>query len=345
MLDKLQSLAKSKLLIVQPISWDTDAHKVYLADATAAYPKASSKDLADAWKNAIAIMQEEAPKTYAEYASKSRFALPEGCVRWNDVKLLSGVTDGDQYALVFQVGKEETRLECTNAQLDDPLFIDRQLRHYTGQNIEAPYLSKSKRSRWWGDVVQPWLASGKIKRAARQMTNDSIEDAIREFCLQPLFAEDVPGAFRQSKSPIVEASEIYVPFSGCLAYVQQRLGKSNLHHSLTTALKKMGAEKKQKRHGKYQRLWFFVLPYENNEITEAGRWQDDGAPEGSQGDDSERRDSLSSDIRQEKRGGHAAEDGVLDQGGVKPATDNNDPWGGFSEPESGQEQTPDTIPF
>lgn len=340
--DVLIALSVSVLEDVWPKKWATTGRNAYLADARKGYPDLDEKELDKWFYEGIKKMSEQYPKQYAVYEKTLGGEQREtNKLPWEQVELRRGVSDGETVSLVFSVGGKQALIDCTMDKLRDPLYIASRLENITLQEIECPYRDERKKRYWFSEVVIPWLTSDRAKIAEQRSLFEGVEELVREYMTKAKEIDHDEHAYEQTKLPVREGDVTYIPFNGCLKFVQSRGDNVIANRLLSNVLKDMGATRQRK--GK-SRQYFFAI-YEDIQGTEAGRGEDDAHRQGSLDRLESGWDGFNNDIREEEYTGHQEPNRDASRGSGEASDSPDDPRSvlqGAREEEGGAS---DTVPF
>jgi hypothetical protein len=307
----ISKIAISKLSGMKPKGWDTDARKLFESVSRESFPDVDSETLEAAWREGMAHMRENYKDEWDAYTRHAKRPHEANAVPWDRVTLVKGQADGDTFELYFDVDGKPCVIECTDAQLLDPAFIQRKLVMYTQKDVNCPYLGKKQVEAWRRNIVIPWLTSSAFTNIARETISDAVEALIREYCSDTVTAETGPEVWLQLKRPIVERQSVYVPFSGLQDFIAKRSGNDPSKKAVKNTLSRMGfvVVKKGKSRLRFHSLPLTDLYEENVDPGEAGSGEVDSDRTGSEPETPKRRDSVLDELRAQERDRSETESG------------------------------------
>lgn len=298
----LTKIAISKLTGTKPKGWNTDARELFDSTVVHSHPDTPKDIIEAAWRDGMAHMRDNFKDEWDIYVKSVGRPQDANATSWDKVILLKGHADGDSFELHFDVDGEKCVIECTDAQLLDPGFIQRKLIMYTRKDVSCPYLGKKQLEAWRRNVVIPWLKSAAFQLIERETMSQNVENLVREYCADTIDAATGPDVWLQGKRAVHDAGFVYVPFPGLQDFIGKRSSNDPTKRTVKHTLSRLGFSVVMK--GK-SRLRFHCIAtdkiYEKTDPSETGRGQIDADSSNSGEDSTSGRDSVLDFIRAQER--------------------------------------------
>lgn len=312
--DVLLHIANKELQATYPTDWEPGAFNSFAAKARIAFPQSTDTDIQAAWRDALAVTREENPSQYKEFEAAKNHVTVDGAIPFSDVELLSGNSNGEMFILDFKIREIRVTLEISLKDLLNVHTFIQKLKYQTFEYIEYPEPSKKRSAeKWEAKYVFPWLKSGKVSKEERYMFTSSIEDAIISFCAKPIDSKNSLKPFLQTEHAVRVDADLYIPFTGCETFARRVTGKETSRESVSSVLKRLGAECVRTRHAGNRKRWWKINENKLYEIVgdgEPGEWKNDITNTGSKGSAESGWKGIADDIRSEEQGQYDGKDGL-----------------------------------